>query len=43
MADMGLAVPMMLPLVIAAVVCGCFGVCVNLLRGKLSSKAQNHY
>ena len=32
----------MLPLEIAAAVCGCIGVCVNLVRRKLTSKAQKH-
>ena len=43
MADVGLTVPVMLPLEISAVVCGCVGVCVKLVRRKLSSKAQKRY
>ena len=43
MAGVGLAVPVMLPLEIVAIVCGCMGVCVKLLRRKLMSKAQKHY
>ena len=43
MAGVGLTVPVMLPLEIFAVVCGCVGVCVKLFRRKLSSKAQKHY
>ena len=43
MAGIGLAVPAMLPLEIAAVVCGCMGACVKLVRRKLLSKAQKHY
>ena len=43
MAGMGLAVPAMLPLEIAAIVCGCMGACVKLVRRKLMSKAQKHY
>ena len=42
MAGIGLTVPVMLPLEIAAAVCGCIGVCVNLVRRKLTSKAQKH-
>ena len=38
MAGVGLAVPVMLPLEIVAIVCGCMGVCV-----KLMSKIQKHY
>ena len=33
----------MLPLEITAIVCGCMGVCVKLVRRKLMSKAQKHY
>ena len=43
MAGIGLAVPMMLPLEIATIVCGCMGACVKLVRRKLMSKAQKHY
>ena len=43
MAGVGLAVPVMLPLEIVAIVCGCMGVCVKLLRRKLMSKTQKHY
>ena len=39
----GLAVPAMLPLEIAAIICGCMGACVKLVRRKLMSKAQKHY
>ena len=39
MAGIGLAVPVMLPLEIAAIVCGCMGSCVKLVRRKLMSKA----
>ena len=42
MAGIGLSVPAMLPLEIAAIVCGCMGACVKLMRRKLMSKAQ-HY
>ena len=37
-----MAVPVMLPLDIAAIVCGCMGACVKLVRRKLMSKAQKH-
>ena len=43
MAGVGLAVPVMLPLEIVAIVCGCMGACVKLLRRKLMAKTQKHY
>ena len=43
MAGIGLAVPVMLPLEIAAIVCGSMGACVKLVRRKLMSQAQKHY
>ena len=43
MAGKGLTVPVMLPLEIVAIVCGCMGACVKLMRRKLMSKAQKHY
>ena len=43
MAGVGLTVPLMLPLEIIAIVCGCMGVCVKLVRWKLMSKTQKHY
>ena len=43
MAGVGLAVPALLPLEIAAILCGCAGVCVKLVRRKLASKVQKHY
>ena len=43
MAGIGLTVPAMLPLEIAAIVCGCMGACVKLVRRRLMSKAQKHY
>ena len=43
MAAIGLAVPAILPLEIAVIVCGCMGACVKLVRRKLMSKAQKHY
>ena len=43
MAGIGLAVPVMLRLEIAAIVCGGMGACVKLVRRKLMSKAQKHY
>ena len=42
-AGIGLAVPAMLPLEIAAIVCWCMGACVKLIRRKLMLKAQKHY
>ena len=45
MAGIGLAVPVMQPLEIAAIVyvCGCMDACVKLVRRKLMSKAQKHH
>ena len=43
MVGIGLAVTVMLPLKIAAIVCGCMGACLKLVRHKLMSKAQKHY
>ena len=43
MAGVRLAVPVRLPLEIVAIVCGCMGVCVKLLRRKLMSNTQKHY
>ena len=43
MAGVGLAVPVMLPLEIVAIVYGCMGVCVKFLRRKLMSKTQKRY
>ena len=43
LAGVGLAIPVLLPLEIVAVVCGCMGVCVKAFRRKLMSKAQKHY
>ena len=42
MAGVALTVPVLLPLEIAAVVCGCMGVCIKIVRRKLMSKAQKH-
>ena len=43
LASVGITVPLMLPLEIIAIVCGCMGVCVKLVRRKLMSKTQKHY
>ena len=43
MAGVGLAVPALLPIEIVAIVCGCMGVCIRLVRRKCMSKAQKHY
>ena len=40
LAGIGLAVPVILPLEIVEIVCGCMGACVKLVRRKLMSKAQ---
>lgn len=42
-AGVGLAVPIMFPLEIAAVVCGSLGACVKLVRRRITSKARKHY
>ena len=42
-AGIGLTALVMLPLEIAAIVCGCMGACVKLVRRKSMSKAQKHY
>ena len=43
LASVGLAMPIMLPLEIAAVICGSLGVCIKFIRRKLMTKAQKHY
>ena len=43
LAGVGLAVPIMLPLGIVAVVCGGIGGCVKFIRRKLHTKALKHY
>ena len=43
LAGVGLTAPFMLPLEIAAIVCGSLGVCVKLIRRKLHAKSQKHY
>ena len=43
MGGIGIAVPFMLPLEIAAIVCGVAGVCVKFIRRRLHSKAKKHY
>ena len=35
--------PVLLPIEIVAIVCGCMGVCIKLVRRKLMSKTQKHY
>ena len=42
MAGVGLTVPVLLPIEIVVIVCGCMGVCIKLVRRKLMSKAQEH-
>ena len=39
----GIAVPIMMPLQIFAIACGSLGVCVKLVRRRLTSKSQKHY
>ena len=43
LAGVGIAVPILLPLEIVAVVCGSLGVCVKLIRRKLTTKSKKHY
>ena len=43
MGGIGIAVPFMLPLEIAAILCGVAGVCVKFMRRRLHSKALKHY
>ena len=40
LAGIGLRVPVMLPLEIGAIFCGCMGACVKLVRRKLMSNAK---
>ena len=42
MGGIGIAVPLMLPLEIVAVVCGVAGVCVKFIRSRLHLKAKRH-
>ena len=42
LASVGITDPIMLPLEIAAVVCGGLGMCVKLIRRKLMTKTQKH-
>ena len=42
MAGVAFIVPNMLPLEIAAIVCGSVGVCIKLVRRKLTLKTQKH-
>ena len=42
LASVGITVPIMFPLEIAAVVCGGLGMCVKLIRRKLMTKTQKH-
>lgn len=42
MGGIGLAIPLMLPLEIAAIVCGVAGLCVKFIRRRLRAKAKKH-
>ena len=42
MGGIGIALPLMLPLEIAAIVCGVAGVCVKFVRRRLHAKAKKH-
>ena len=43
MGGVGLAFPVLLPLEIAAIICGSLGVCVKFVRRRLYIKIQKHY
>lgn len=42
-ASVGLAVPVLFPLEIVAVICGGMGVCIKFIRRKFQFKSQKHY
>ena len=42
LAGIGLAIPVLFPLQVSAVVCGSFGACVKLIRRRLHTKIQKH-
>ena len=42
-AGVGITTPILLPLEVIAAVCGTLGVCVKLIRRRLTTKSQKHY
>jgi hypothetical protein len=43
LAGVGIAIPVLLPIQIVAAVCGSVGVCIKLIRRRLTTKANKHY
>jgi hypothetical protein len=43
LATVGIAIPVLLPIQIAAAMCGSVGVCIKLIRRRLTTKANKHY
>ena len=43
LAGVGIAIPVLLPLQIAAAVCGSVGVCIKLIRRRLTTKSNKHF
>ena len=43
LAGIGIAIPVLLPIQITAAVCGSVGVCIKLIRRRLTTKSNKHY
>jgi Glu-tRNA(Gln) amidotransferase subunit E-like FAD-binding protein len=43
LATVGIAIPVLLPVQITAAICGSVGVCIKLIRRRLTTKANKHY
>ena len=43
LAGIGIAIPVLLPIQITAAVCGSIGVCIKLIRRRLTTKSNKHY
>jgi hypothetical protein len=43
LAGVGIAIPVLLPLQITAAICGSVGVCIKLIRRRLTTKSNKHY
>ena len=43
LAGVGIAIPVLLPVQIVAAVCGSVGVCIKLIRRRLTTKSNKHY
>ena len=43
LAGVGIAIPLLLPIQIVAAVCGSVGVCIKLIRRRLTTKSNKHY